>query len=1107
MLNQPTEQKVQNTKTRVEHILEPFGAKHASGLINFFDKISSEDVDIVLFMARKSLCIYRMMELCGIKRIEAQVVSDALLDSDPKIFEAKRILVVDDTLFVGTTLSDAKLRLEKSKPASLSFWVYCVDGCTWSQDTFKPDYIHSVLDEQETIEFCSAECRAMINAGIPYLTDFAASRRIRLFPRQLERAIKTIDWVFHNVSSQYHEKHKIKYYSALPDNYINQVVKRNIGEQIFNLIEIAKIRVFAAWTGSTHEVTFVPVIAFSPTNTRSLRYALKAICNLCKMDYDRLSASSIRGKMRLLQYVIGAIFMQTYWESIDDIIPININSKFSFDWCSTVFSPSHSVEISQAIARIYQGELSEAVFEQPLPELVISEPPEPQKETKDDIDDFIEKYFSGDSGLNFGHTFLSDLTAIFTEFQTRFETVARKEITNKDKNPRFRNRLKRGFAWHKLCSYFLSEYRKKNNRENRNVISLFLDRLIDFGIAVPIITTTSENVIYRAYRYGEDVKFGNQEESLIYELLNGFESARGVEGIEATYLEKLIVILLRVGMEEEWLTLWYSHSGHDNLARIGYHLQGAVPILTRREDGLVPESECSWLSRRLVETGVLFQENHGNRPGKMYQLGEKPQAAHTRSDALRAARGLGVALGKACVSKAQPRSPDRPLATEDLIVLTSCANEVDITGAVVAELRLFSDWYNQKAFRILKGDFSNPQSQAFKIPVKGSKGAQAVNSACWKLNKFENKEVDKIFEKVSSLAKRDNEWVSREQFWEAIFKAFTRSPDSNDRKKMTQIRKASAQLLICFDFLLKCLGFLVRLARNLEPKDISEFARDITAVQLPKVESTPDFLGWAESLTRPQQSHSQIRVALGKIAAELNTYAKSLCDMAYGEASSAEKLILMTGKKLTRIQYSYMIWYDIVDVRVRRQGTPDATKRYSKNIDSFRADVNSMLRKAQEHFREFKGDLFSDTGDLDSCNDSKHIFLNKPGGSIDDGNKLLCHIIRIAQATGVKLRLMATRTDLRGEYVYLNRGSTSIDGDFKSHLHTIIQEIEHHPEENELRNGECIVWFLKKEIDNFKSYGSLNFTKHKEENEVSVEINIRGFRENNVVNFIRSTND
>lgn len=1092
-------------KTRVERILEPFGARHAAGLIAFFEKVAESDVDMVIFMARKSLCIYRMMEICGIKKIPTLVLSDALLDSDANFFRNKRILVVDDTLFVGTTLYDAKKRLRVCKPASLVFWVYCVDGGTWSKDTFEPDYIHDTLTSQEIIEFCAAECRALINAAIPYLTDFAASKRIRMTPAQLDRAIKPVNWIFHDVSSQYHEKSKVKYYSAFPDHFTNEIVRNTIGDSIFELIEISKIRTFATWTGRAYDVTFVPVITFSPTNRANLRRAVRSLCEAFGIEQSTFNPSNVMEKMRFLQYLIGAIYLQTYWEAVEKILTIAPDSKYSYEWSASVFSKHQSDALSVVIAKLYSSDDRVHKAPQHRYSLVRPEPISIRNETKDDLSNFLEEYFSGDNETDFGHTPLSDLTAIFLEFQSRFEVAARLEIINKDSNPKYRDRLKRGIAWRSLCSYLLKKYGSKNNIYNRNMLSLVLDRLIDFGIAVPIIAL-SDDLVYRAYRHGEDVKFGAQEESLIFNLLAGFQAARGSEGIEATYIEKLIVILLRVGMNEDWLNLWYSYSGRDTLVRVGYHLQGAVPISPRREDELVPESESSWLSRRLLKNGTLRKIPNPKRPGFIYHLGNNPDAAHVRADAPRTATMLGNTLGRACTFGSHPRSASRPLSAEDLIVLTSCSNALDTTGAIAAELRIFGEWYENEGSRIFRAAYaSNLKDSRPRIAVMGSRGAEAINSAGWKLEKYETSAIDGIRNKVFALQEHDTDWIIRKSLWEAIFEAFHRSPEESEGRRLVRIRETAQKLTVCLKFILNCLDSIAKLV--LQPNDEDLYSNLTTLlhdVELPHVVPLPDFKMLANMDTEPCPSTTSIRSRLSYVAQSLDQYARSLCSLAAEEASVAEGLILKANQKLSRVQYSYMIWYDILDVRARKQGGPDATNAHVKAVKTFRDNINSMLSDAQDRIRASRGELFCDTGDIASFNDAKHIFLNAPSGAIEEGNRLICDIVRLAESSGVKLRLLAVPTNLRGEYVYLNRGAISVDGDFKSHVYTIIQNIEDHKAEASLGRGGCIIWLLSNMVHSFQNYGSICFDKNIVDNTEEIVVNIRGFIVENSLSFVKN---
>ena len=113
--------------------------------------VAEHECDLVIFMARKALCLYRMMQICRAKPLRVPVFSDAILESNGRFLRGKKVLVVDDTLFVGTTLSDTSDRLNELPVADTQFWVYAADKDTWKEKTFSPDYIHVKLSAQNAM--------------------------------------------------------------------------------------------------------------------------------------------------------------------------------------------------------------------------------------------------------------------------------------------------------------------------------------------------------------------------------------------------------------------------------------------------------------------------------------------------------------------------------------------------------------------------------------------------------------------------------------------------------------------------------------------------------------------------------------------------------------------------------------------------------------------------------------------------------------------------------------------------------------------------------------------------------------------------------------------
>lgn len=227
-------------------------------------------------------------------------------------------------------------------------------------------------------------------------------------------------------------------------------------------------------------------------------------------------------------------------------------------------------------------------------------------------------------------------------------------------------------------------------------------------------------------------------------------------------------------------------------------------------------------------------------------------------------------------------------------------------------------------------------------------------------------------------------------------------------------------------------------------------------------------------------------------AKALDRVARSICSQAFQEAALIERAIVNSDRKLARTEYKYVVWYDILDSRARKHGLPDNTNKYATAVDEFRAAVNTLLDDAMTRLRATGCNMFCDTGDIRSLNDEKHVFLAGPGTMEEEANRLSSDIMRICARTGVSARLIATPTDLRGQPVFLNRGTTSIDGDFKSHLHTMIDTLKTHDVEKTMNDGDAVLWLLQRRSKEFVFAGGLEFERV-DAAATTVEVNIRGF--------------
>ena len=265
-----------------------------------------------------------------------------------------------------------------------------------------------------------------------------------------------------------------------------------------------------------------------------------------------------------------------------------------------------------------------------------------------------------------------DLTRAFIGLHRKYELPAREEVQRLGKRifeiserAPSRDRLRFGFAWRALAECLLEDSKLRVTLRRANLLSLLLDYLIDMGIGVPVLCH-QEGVLFRGYRYGEDVPFGDQELALAYNAVSGYVEASKRSAVNRLTLEKLLVALFRVGVAQEFLHVTHGLSGSEGVARIGFHLHGAVTMLPTHET-MFADDQDSWLSGYMVDRKALTRGKNG-----AYILDKCPEAAYLRTSAAGEAHKLGWLIGRLNVAEDSDRNP--LLNAEALTLLSTCTS-------------------------------------------------------------------------------------------------------------------------------------------------------------------------------------------------------------------------------------------------------------------------------------------------------------------------------------------------------------------------------------------------------------------------------------------------
>jgi len=553
-----------------EQILAEFEPDVALALIEFGKSLSSIDADLLVFMARKSLCLYDVLLRLGIPAAKHVILSDRVFDLRLDNFRGKRIALIDDSLIVGKTLAKTKLLLEIYGQATVEVHVFCIDETWWCKDLISPDSVMLKMDDKRVMTFCTSEVRALSILPRPYLVDFPISNSIRLSKTDFDALVVDADWIANKLSTRLQEQNRVGTYTFFPEDSILRELTQGFGKMLSSCFDLIKVRAFVRQHDDEFWMQLVPIMTLKPLQedelSRLLEGILSKIGKISGVDLQPLLyyAESPISQHRLVQYCCSAALGHRFMNTLKPIM--NYSTSLNFDdqeaerhygpwlrdematvgrdafralWSSgESFQLTGGKSISPAIlpngvSKWANGLLRSA---NPMPWIGREESSDPQMATQT----------AARNPQLRPEDLVADFTEIFLHLYNISELPARKEAQRQGKlalrpeNLRSRDRLEKGIPWVILMQHWQQRYLLTGSRQETDLFSLILDMLNDLGIAVPI-TCYEEGIVYRAYRYGEDILFSEGHLMLAYEAINGFLVATDKTTIPRTVLEKLLV--------------------------------------------------------------------------------------------------------------------------------------------------------------------------------------------------------------------------------------------------------------------------------------------------------------------------------------------------------------------------------------------------------------------------------------------------------------------------------------------------------------------------------------------------------------------------------------
>lgn len=1024
-------------------ILSQFPSDIADRLLRFYDDLADHDADAVMFMARKSYCLYDVMRKAGARPVGSVILSDRILDSDLSHLKGHRVLLVDDTLFLGSTLDKTQSQLVNAGVATVQSRVFCRNTQWHDKRIFNPDQVSVDLSDRATRAFCSAALRALSVAPRAYNVDFPSYRTERSNSRELNNLLSSSTWDSVSLTSPHQRVAGVGVYTFFPTRSSQERYRSLLGSSLSNAIDVEKVRIFVR--SSQQGIVWmnvVPMTLLRPLSDQGVIRLTDAIADLS--DSDELSSHGLRtprARLRFVQWWLSAVLGLVFFGDATATAGRQFRSEVDDREAGHHYGPWNSVAIrksltaaeelidgSKQLRSIAGSRLVVAVNDDQLPEdLVQSVSP-----TTSDSDSFAD-----DVVADFGHLFVSmyDLREVPARLAARDGSGA--PLVAED------DRLNRGITFRALELFLTTRHAlgRVPREDVARILSLILDVCNDHGIAVPIICSEG-NAVFRAYRHGEDVKFTDGEIDLAYYAVKGYLDAAERETIPHLTLEKLLVLLIRFGASRGFLEVLHGEESVSNVVEIQFDLKGAVPKIhtgPRRRSG----SE-EWLVHYLQRRGVL-QRRGLKGP---FKLGAPVDGSFVVADAPQQAEELGQMIG--LLSRADGTTP--ALTDRELILLASVEPPRDALAALEAELQILHDEYRDNVRGLLVASIRGPAGrlrQRARLLVRSS-AYEAVNSGRMKYHAFKMGEhamlVEDVAQRFSAMGDIPakmlaNRWRSN---WQSV---------ATSRSLVDERREVSPLIDACGSLIWEGAAALM----------LAEIAMAEVRVDKPtKIMSAPARKGFSklQSFNLAMESCGlEAPTSVGRIGTNLERtdpapnfdraleYSRDLLDDIVARIpavlDAGEQVIARRAGLSGRRDYSYLFWYDIQDSTAAKTGRRgEDVDLYAAEVAAFRGLINRLLQNLVHVGRRNDTEIHAWNGDVNSTNDAKHVFFS--GAS---AQSLLFRLfnefgLALLATPRVRLRLILCDTGFAGAPPYRYDGDTEVRGPrFWEHFSRILKGV------------------------------------------------------------------
>lgn len=798
--------------------LNTFRGELQENIIEFGKKLWDKDSDIFIFMARKAACFFDCLRELKIGDVRGVAVNDRILDMDLSFLKEKSVTLVDDCIFSGTTLYEAREKILKAGCRSCDTMSLSINK-DWIRSELLPgkNEAHMLnlttplfhLDDSQSIQQCYDIVQAISIIPRPYDADFPHSLIHKVTGNDLDKLLHCFGWQSYDVSSKYQVENNVRTFTFIPDDHVlNCIFKEYKG--LIPLIQTAKIRAYTRKNSDNDNwsVRLVPMVVLGGISIESFSQFKSSLFDELVKE---IGACSVESKYRLLHYLYSRELLKKFNLQISRQYNVTFKNDIRKDlaemsfgsslpaFCETnfltnLYLPGPIETTESATAKSYRKETGET---------------EKKTDTLQDI--------------------ITEITAPFTWLYKKQELPARtvvkeKGLLFKDKSTTSPlNRLKAGFSLNDLISHVCSDA-----FDVKKVGSIYLDKIVDLGIAVPTIVNDGKNLL-RAFRHGEDAVYGEAEEGLLLEFLTTYCSTRKKE-VYSLEFQKAIVLFFQIAIRDGNLLerLKVSGPAEANIQIIsnkGY-LHGLVPMIRKKGQTEKNQTElpyvdkdndsAEWFIQYMKEKELITIEKKGNKKlctlknscGCVTNFGENKK---------RRARRIGRCLGELVEAEGSPLNNDT-----GLIALSTCGEADHQLRALSGEINiLVNNWTDtiNKIKEIIKTKkFAKASSKFTSLNFLYT----AVNSGAMKYCWFINGEFSKLKNSVSTYIHQTIQNESLLDDWEELWPDNPSPSRDNTPTKIWDTIEAMGKWLISVNIAIRIFRYWLTLKADINGEIIEK---------------------------------------------------------------------------------------------------------------------------------------------------------------------------------------------------------------------------------------------------------------------------------------------